>query len=67
MTHQCSGRSRRVSFLWFESRRGAGPAVYEQAVVKLERVVFWGLIPTVYSASRLWRRHFSFYEADLTQ
>jgi hypothetical protein len=53
--------------LWFESRHGAGSAIYEQAVVKLERVGFGGLIPTVYSASRLRRRrHFSFCEADLT-
>lgn len=26
ITRQCSGPSRRVSFLWFESRRGAGSA-----------------------------------------
>jgi hypothetical protein len=31
---------------------GAGPAIYEQAVVKSERAGFGGLIPTVYSASR---------------
>jgi len=49
---------------------GAGPAIYEQAVVKCERVESsGGLNPTVYSASlhrRAGRRHFSLYEADLT-
>jgi hypothetical protein len=37
---------------------GAGPAVYEQAVVKSERADSRGLNPTVYSASLIWmRRH----------
>jgi len=49
---------------------GAGPAIYEQAVVKSERVDSRGLNPTVYSASlyrHAGRRHFSFCGADLTR
>jgi len=48
---------------------GAGPAIYEQAVVKCEQADSRGLNPTVYSASlhrRAGRRHFSLCEADLT-
>ena len=63
-------RARRNGPVLLESVVGAGPAIYEQAVVKCERAgVVGGLNPTVYSASlhrRAGRRHFSLYEADLT-
>jgi hypothetical protein len=52
-----------------ESGASAGPAVYEQAVVKCERAESRGLNPTVYSASLLrhaGRRHVSVCGADLT-
>lgn len=34
ITHQCSGPSRRISFLWFESRRGAGSATDRHYVMR---------------------------------
>src|SRR5439155_7489996 len=34
ITRQCSGPSRRVSFLWFENRRGAGSATDRHYVIQ---------------------------------
>jgi hypothetical protein len=65
ITRHATDRSRGYSLV-VQKLLGRGSAIYEQAVVKLERVGFGGLIPTVYSASRLRRRHFSFCDADLT-
>ena len=43
MTRQCSGPGRRVRFLRFESRRGAGSAIDRHYVMVPWRVIFFGV------------------------
>ena len=45
ITRRCGGPSRRVSFSWFESRRGAGPAAQRPHVMCRRRII--GLLPLV--------------------